>query len=674
MSQHRSTDNLSNSSGAETKQRPSKRSKLKKRRRNDEDTTAFSEKHWGVCSHNRLSAAYDYNYNVRQGNQRFVCVRTRNSNLVLRRQTRLHLMNDRLDPALSVYKQVFDEFYAWEQADTRTYIQYLAANAESDDGEEWDDDFFKFDDHLPSVMDEGDDNDDCGFLVQSFDPDGSIRDRRKVPCVEIQARIPLEFQHPLKYEMCTPDSKNAGQSTSFNSDEVLSFIPYADDEAFPLEEFLNPENLKPFRNFAWQTEDFKDPDVDVIELEVARRLHYGDLGLPLSTIDTLGILHDKVGVPGPSGLLWEASQRDIPFWPGSALTNLPTLSLENLPEKDDIYHDINISSARFCSHINCLVMNCKVHSHSNLSYIDEVLPLDVSKPILTKAGFKLKDGEPCSELCFRSFDETQDGIMEGVHWHDPDDVNFLESVLKVDADMSPCALAVICRKPCLEYPRTGKKVFIYRTRMFPDEKILKGQIIEERRRQPAALVLRQAGNAIQTWAKHRNKCQNVRIQRNQIQNIKVQPTKPAKYGLGAFATRELRAWTYIGEYVGEMRNLSSEESSQRSNILNKYTGLNYNFELNLSLTLDAARRGNETRYLNHSDKPNCEVLVKNVNDEHRIGIFTCENVNKGEELFLDYGPRYWQQYGNSAPELGEENRQDEEHGEDVSGEDDLEYI
>ncbi|SJL15724.1 uncharacterized protein ARMOST_19228 [Armillaria ostoyae] len=376
-------------------------------------------------------------------------------------------MDDRLDAALSVYKQVFDEFYAWEQDDTRTYIQYLTADAQSDDGEPWGDDFFKVDDHLSSMMAEDDDNDDRSFLIRSFDLDGSIRDHYEVPCVEIQVRIPLEFQHPLKYEMCTPDSRN-GQSTSFDSDEVLCFIPYADDEAFPLEEFLNPENLKPFRNFAWQTEGFKDPDVDVIELEVARRLHYGELRLSLSTIDTLGILHSKVGAPGPSNLLWEAAQRDILFWPGSALTDLPTLSLGRLSDKDDIHHDIKLSNSRFCSHINCLVVNCRVHSYM-------VPPREVSKPSFTKTGFKLKDGEPCGELCFRSFDETQDGVMEGVHWDDPDDVEFLESVLKIDADMSPCALAVICRKPCLE-------VFIYRTRMFPDERILKEQIIEEKRR------------------------------------------------------------------------------------------------------------------------------------------------------------------------------------------------
>ncbi|KAK0199163.1 hypothetical protein F5146DRAFT_996470 [Armillaria mellea] len=615
-------------------------------------------------------------------------------------------MDDHLDAALSVYKQVFDEFYAWEQDDTRTYIQYLTADAQSDDGEQWGDDFFKVDDHSSSMMVEDDDNDDHSFLIRSFDLDGSIRDHHKVPCVEIQVRIPLEFQHPLKYEMCTPDSRN-GQSTSFDSDEVLCFIPYADDEAFPLEEFLNPENLKPFRNFAWQTEDFKDPDIDIIELEVARRLHYGDLRLSLSTIDTLGILYSKVGAPGPSNLLWKAVQRDILFWPGSALTNLPSLSLGGLSDKDDIHHDVNLSNSRFCSHINCLVMNCRVHSYT-------VPPREVSKPSLTKAGFKLKDGEPCGELCFRSFDETQDGVMEGVHWDDPDDVEFLKSVLKIDADMSPCTLAVICRKPCLE-------VGLW---MFPDEKVLKEHIIEEKRRHGpllfgnnsqwmtgmleishlslhvhitvhatkllnanswitvyhlTVLALRQEGNVIRNYAsdvmpgaKHRNKCQNTRIQRNQNQNIKIQPTKPAKYGLGAFATKELRAWTYIGEYVGEIRNLGSEESSHRSNILNKYTGLNYNFELNSSLTLDASCLGNETRYLNHSDKPNCDVHVTNVNDEHRIAIFTCENVNKGEELFLDYGPRYWQQYGNnpSNPEdPGEEDRQDEEPGED-----DLEYI
>lgn len=38
--------------------------------------------------------------------------------------------------------------------------------------------------------------------------------------------------------------------------------------------------------------------------------------------------------------------------------------------------------------------------------------------------------------------------------------------------------------------------------------------------------------------------------------------------------------------------------------LNRYTGLNYLFDLNKSLALDALTVGNETRYLNHNKDPN----------------------------------------------------------------------
>jgi SET domain-containing protein len=38
--------------------------------------------------------------------------------------------------------------------------------------------------------------------------------------------------------------------------------------------------------------------------------------------------------------------------------------------------------------------------------------------------------------------------------------------------------------------------------------------------------------------------------------------------------------------------------------LNRYTGLNYLFDLNKSLALDALTVGNETRYLNHHKDPN----------------------------------------------------------------------
>lgn len=44
--------------------------------------------------------------------------------------------------------------------------------------------------------------------------------------------------------------------------------------------------------------------------------------------------------------------------------------------------------------------------------------------------------------------------------------------------------------------------------------------------------------------------------------------------------------------------------------LNRYTGLNYLFDLNKSLALDALTVGNETRYLNHSKDSNVTAFGK----------------------------------------------------------------
>jgi len=69
--------------------------------------------------------------------------------------------------------------------------------------------------------------------------------------------------------------------------------------------------------------------------------------------------------------------------------------------------------------------------------------------------------------------------------------------------------------------------------------------------------------------------------------------------------------------------------------------LNYMFQLNKYVTMDAAKLGNEMRYLNHSQDPNCGAQVVLVNEEHRIVFSTIKDVRKGTELLLDYGAKYW---------------------------------
>jgi len=52
--------------------------------------------------------------------------------------------------------------------------------------------------------------------------------------------------------------------------------------------------------------------------------------------------------------------------------------------------------------------------------------------------------------------------------------------------------------------------------------------------------------------------------------------------------------------------------------------------------LDASRKGNFARFLNHSCEPNCQLQKWVVGNELRMGIFTTREVSADEELCFDY--------------------------------------
>ena len=79
--------------------------------------------------------------------------------------------------------------------------------------------------------------------------------------------------------------------------------------------------------------------------------------------------------------------------------------------------------------------------------------------------------------------------------------------------------------------------------------------------------------------------------------IKIQ--KSLTHGLGVFATVAIRRRALIGAYEGR-RYHAGEATPDESE-----SGVTYLFALSDGCTIDGGDGGNDTRYINHSCRPNC---------------------------------------------------------------------
>jgi uncharacterized protein len=98
---------------------------------------------------------------------------------------------------------------------------------------------------------------------------------------------------------------------------------------------------------------------------------------------------------------------------------------------------------------------------------------------------------------------------------------------------------------------------------------------------------------------------------------------------GLFATQFIKKGARIIEYIGE--KISAEESERRETE-NLKKGTTYLFILDDEYCIDGEIYGNESKYINHSCEPNCDVEIEN----DRIFIIAAKDISIDEELTLDY--------------------------------------
>jgi uncharacterized protein len=102
------------------------------------------------------------------------------------------------------------------------------------------------------------------------------------------------------------------------------------------------------------------------------------------------------------------------------------------------------------------------------------------------------------------------------------------------------------------------------------------------------------------------------------------------HGKGVFALGRIPKGTRIIEYKGE--RISNEEADERYSELHANSPHTMLFIVNDEIVIDATRRGNSARWINHSCAPNCEIA----DDDDRIFIDAVRDIRPGEELSYDY--------------------------------------
>ena len=106
----------------------------------------------------------------------------------------------------------------------------------------------------------------------------------------------------------------------------------------------------------------------------------------------------------------------------------------------------------------------------------------------------------------------------------------------------------------------------------------------------------------------------------------------SKIGLGLMTLKDFDTDDELLEYLGEL--ISDDEANERAN--------RYLFRLDDDYTLDGSARSNIARYINHSCGPNAQAVHHEA--DQRIVIQAIAPISAGDEITIDYGKEYFDQY------------------------------
>ncbi|KAI0070648.1 SET domain-containing protein [Panus rudis PR-1116 ss-1] len=616
----------------------------------------------------------------------------------------------------TVFRQVWDEFYKWEQGYCSTTLDGLKCNLRDAPARQ-------HMDRLPPIHDSSDmeidvegevtDDQDCtdSFLVYDFE-----NDLGDVDPVQLRATsFECEAIEPCPaYESCTPAPSNIWRG---DDPSEMTFMPLADEPSFKFTKYAKKHDF-----FAWQS-SCDEPDEKRIAVETAYRL-YHQHGMSLEDIEGTGVLRQHLCSDNVDwGILWRATQNDILAWPGNTMSSYPPLLNIEVPEESDLSARVSSYLRVFCPVKSCLQAKCYPHE---TVYPRSLPEFDAEKDI------KLPESsEPCGDGCYLHSSSSRLEPLAHNSW-DTTSLTDLKTFLSIAPESTSCELAVLCRKPCSEV--YAKVQSMQRTVPSHDSESgapirhpwrlrSKAKSLRELNAAPNALMLfedtdpmdftpvhpcihpgpcsiqcecvqakvhceadchcdpsckrrwkgcdcsdsdqpcsrksdcpcagagrecdpklcksctgtekHSESTSSQGLSQAQGRCMNVNLQVGKSKHLEV---RRGKWGFGVFALEDIKKEELICEYTGE---LIFEPTVMSRDIIGKFLKRAYDYRLNQSYDVDGMNVGNESRFINHSQRPNCFAIHSLVYGDHRIGVFAKRNIAAGTELFLNYGNEFF---------------------------------
>jgi uncharacterized protein len=114
------------------------------------------------------------------------------------------------------------------------------------------------------------------------------------------------------------------------------------------------------------------------------------------------------------------------------------------------------------------------------------------------------------------------------------------------------------------------------------------------------------------------------------------------HGRGVFALKRIPKGTRIIEYKGML--ITDKEADRRYSRIQAHSPHTMLFSVDDGLVIDATRKGNSARWINHSCAPNCEIEE----EHHRVFIESRRDISAGEELTYDYNLQIGEKHTKTA--------------------------